>query len=226
MDIYSFELEAALAEPGCAVCRTTQIDERRWMETFIREGNRGAVARKRFLASGGFCPAHVELFAESARDLELSYVIAMLYLGLAERDLSGLQAQRRRRRSWGDWRKGCCQACAERKAIEERKVYFFCENLARGSFRGLYSRSDGLCASHMLAALAEAGARKLRCHDFLLEDWRERLTALRDALAAYDRRRDHRYAKDPAGEEQLAPRRALLHYGGATPRLLSFEIES
>jgi hypothetical protein len=229
VDIYSFELEAALAAPGCPLCRTEAADERRWMESFIREGNRAAGARRRFLASGGFCAEHVSLLAECARGIEQESVITLLYLGLAEQDLARLEQLRqgrRRRRAWSGWRSGGCQACEERSAIADRKVYFFCENLERGSFRRLYARSDGLCASHMLAALAELAGGKLGLQDFLLDDWLARLRALRDGLAACDRRRDHRYALEPAAEEQLAPGRALLHYGGTTPRLLAFQAGS
>ncbi len=219
MDIFTLELEAVLAEAGCPLCRADGIDQRHWMQTFIREGHRDTGVRRRFLASGGFCAAHADLFLEMARGQEKLVVIGLVYRSLVEENLSRLQAltkPRRGRRSKSPLWQGTCPACLERERSAERKSYFFCEVLVGGASRERYARSNGLCAGHLATVLEQAAERKMpRVYEFLLNDWIERLTLLRSGLSEFDRKRDYRFKHEPRGEEQQAPIEALRRYSGS-----------
>jgi hypothetical protein len=224
VDIFTYELEAALAAEGCPLCRSEELDLHRWMGTFVREAHNDAGVRKRFLASRGFCPAHAELLLEIARGRAAIAVVAAVYAGLVDEDLAGLRAIKEKgrgrlgRKAGPHVAMGRCPACLVREHSAERKLYFFCEELAKDSFRRRYARSDGLCAPHFLAALEEAAQRYPDVHELLLEDWLTRLTALRLGLSEFERKRDHRFAHEPRGVEREAPGRALRHYAGAAVR--------
>lgn len=220
MDIFTLELETALAEAGCPLCRVDYIDQRRWMQTFIREGHRDPGVRRRFSASGGFCSAHAELFSEMARQQEKIVVVGVVYRALVDQDLIHLRSLREdargRRRRELRWHSGVCPACFEQERSAESKCFFFCEALADDAFRRRYASSDGLCARHFVSSLEQATERKLPAYEFLIDDWLERLTSLQAGLSEYHRKRDYRYADEPRGEEQQAPIASLRHYAGMT----------
>jgi hypothetical protein len=220
VDIYTFELEAALAQAGCPLCRVDDIDQRRWMQTFIREGHHDAGVIRRFLASGGFCPSHAELFSAMALERDAVVVVGIVYRTLVHEDLHRLGSLRadtyRRRRRRRRRHRGVCPACSERERSAENKSYFFCDALADGAFRRRYATSGGLCARHFVTVLEQAAERKLPAYEFLLDDWITRLASLQAGLAEYHSKRDYRYAQEPRGEEQQAPIAALRHYAGMT----------
>ena len=222
MDIFTFELETALAAEGCPLCRVEALDEQRWMETFVREGHRDAGVRRRFVASRGFCPPHAGLFLEIARKCEALPVVSAAYVRLIDEDLARLQGITRRVRG-SRWRMvrarrqpGGCPACRARERSAERKRFFFCEALADVSFRSRYAASSGLCALHFSGAIKEASRHYPAVTELLLDDWLRRLTALRSGLSEFERKRDHRYRHEPRGREQQAPIEALRHYAGTT----------
>ena len=52
---------------------------------------------------------------------------------------------------------------------------------------------------------------------FLLSDRRRRLERLALGLAEYDRKRDHRYAREPKGDEQRSITDVVRLYAGEDP---------
>jgi len=222
VDIFTFELEAALAAEGCPLCRAEALDERRWMETFVREGYRDPGVRRRFLAGRGFCPTHAELFLEMAREGAAIAVISAVCARLVDEDIARLQDVKRQVR--GRLRRlarsrrplGACPACRARERSAERKRYFFCGAFADDSFQSRYAASSGLCAPHFSGAIEEAAQRFPAVCELLLDDWLRRLTALRSGLSEFERKRDYRYRHEPRGRERQAPIEALRHYAGTT----------
>ena len=222
MDLFTYDIQAALSTAECALCSADRVDELRWMETFIREGHRDPGALRRFVSGGGFCFQHGELFADLAEKRDALPVVARVYKSLVDDDITRLRAEqdaahrRRDSRIWAGWRRSGCTACSSRKSGAARKLYFFCEALTDDAFRHAYSRSRGLCAPHLLAAVAQAGAQRSTEREFLLADWMRRTAQLQRSLAEYDRSRDYRQAHEPRGTEQGAPLQALRHYSGAS----------
>ena len=222
MDIFTDELEAALAGDGCPLCRVDEIDQRRWMETFVREAHNDAGVREQFQASKGFCPLHAGLFSLVAHEHAALAVVATVYAVVIDEDLRRLWSLREQirhrigRKPRAQAALATCPACLRREASTERKVYFFCRALDDESFRSRYALSAGLCASHFSTALKEAEQRHASAYGLLLDDWIRRLAALRRGMSEFDRKRDHRFAHEPRGEEQDAPLAALRHYAGTT----------
>ena len=220
-DIFSYDLIQALALPGCALCRALEEDERRWMDSFWREGKQSPEARKRFFEAGGFCRRHAWLLHRLLADEGSGAAIADLYGQLATYDLRSLEnvredLNRRRRRAEPILRRRRrCPACAFRGEALERKAHFLVEALSEEEIRTRYRRSDGLCLPHLARTLDDALADgDERGAGFLLDDWRDRLGQLRSGLAEYDRKRDYRYVSEPKGAEQRSWTEVIRRYVG------------
>jgi hypothetical protein len=221
-DIFSYDIVEALRRSGCPLCRVEAIDDRRWMNSFWREGKQDSGSRRRFDAAGGFCRHHAWLLHRLVAAAAAGSAIADVYGSLAERDIAWLDELRaslgrgpRRRRAAALGRRGRCPACVATKDAAERKVHFFVELLGDAAVRPHYESSDGVCFVHLARAVEHA----LENDDgdvarFLLDDWRKRLVHIRDQLAEFDRRRDHRYAAEPKGEEQRSWTEVIRRYVG------------
>jgi hypothetical protein len=81
--------------------------------------------------------------------------------------------------------------------------------------RPLYESSEGLCFGHLARAVEHAlDSDEEDIARLLLDDCRERLVRVRDQLAEFDRKRDHRYAAEPKGEEQRSWTEVIRRYVG------------
>jgi Family of unknown function (DUF6062) len=205
-DIFSFELVDALASGECSLCYTIAADERRWLDEFWREGRRDSSARRDFFAGGGFCPRHAWILHELIKEAGDGAAIADVYGSLADRDLLDLgsgakrMTGRRRARSGRQLRRvDRCAACVAAAEAEDRKAHFLVELLtANSEARDLYLGSAGLCLLHLPTVLKTTrGDSELQ--QFLLGDFRRRLSEVRERLSTFDRSRDHRFA-DQADE--------------------------
>jgi hypothetical protein len=221
-DIFTDDLQAALAASGCPICRVVADAVERWMDSFWREGRNDREARGAFFAAGGFCREHALLLEGIAQGTRGGAAIADVYRWLAKRDIELLAAaskqvgggHRRRRLQLERHRR--CPACEETKSATERKLSFLVDALRSARTRERYTSSDGLCVPHLLKAAAEAAADNPDVGRFLLDDGRHRLANLRAQLDEFDRKRDHRFRDEPKGTERLAPAQAIRRYvGGA-----------
>jgi hypothetical protein len=219
-DIFTDELQAALAAPGCPICRVVTAGERLWMDSFWREGKNDRDARAAFFAAGGFCREHALLLQSLARDTRGGAAVADLYRWLAKYDIELLarasqelgHARRRRRLQLA--RRRVCPACEEAADATERKLSFLIDVLGTARAKERYAASDGLCLPHLLQAAAQAATEQPEISRFLLDDGRHRLANLRAQLDEFDRKRDHRFRDEPKGTEQLAPAQAIRRYAG------------
>lgn len=197
-DVFGFDLVDGLASGRCPVCHALAADERRWLDSFWREGRRDPATRRRFFAAGGFCSRHAWLLHDLVVDAGASAAVADAYGALAERDMAELAAPiaaRGRPRTRGLLRRtGECPACVAAADALERKTHFFRELLGNSAGRERYERSAALCLPHLRSAIAAAG-REDETSVYLLHDWRRRLDAVREQLADVDRWRD-----DPCSE--------------------------
>ncbi len=221
-DIFSYDIAEALALSGCPLCRALAVDDRRWMDSFWREGKQGADAGQRFFAAGGFCRHHGWLLHRLVAAEGTGAAIADLYGWLADYDLRwlgqvrrSLPERRRGRRATALTRRGRCPACRASDESVERKVAFFVEVLGEQAVRERYSRSEGLCFTHLAAVVEQALADEdLEAGLFLIDDWRLRLREVRAELAEYDRKRDYRYAHEPKAREQRSWTEVIRRYVG------------
>jgi Family of unknown function (DUF6062) len=234
VDIFTYEIETALQGEGCPLCRAVTLDERRWMETFVREGHRDPGARRAYLSSGGFCSGHAQLFWAVARAHDSVPVVASLSLRLAEQEIA--RSGDRRRAGDGSrlarWlrRPGRqapdCPACVARKLSDERKCHFLCVSLAAEETRARYAASAGLCVPHFRLVMTEAALHHPDVAAMLSVDQLRRLRNLRVQLREFDRKLDHRYRREPPGTEQQAPREALVRFAGRPVVRDAFTVDS
>ncbi|SRR6266540_221826 len=217
-DIFTDELAAALRLPGCPVCRVAAADERRWMETWWREGRNAKDGRQRFYDGGGFCRRHGWLLHGICLDRGSGAAVAAVYGALADRDLVVLertqQAIARPRRRTLLRRPTACAACVAAGEEVERRAYFLVQLLRAGGAQARYADSDGLCFAHLTNAVDAAIEAEPEIASFLVGDWRRRLTSVREQLAEFDRKRDHRYADEPKGREQESWTKVIALYVG------------
>jgi hypothetical protein len=215
-DIFSFELADGLASGVCPLCYALEVDIRRWLGAFWREGRQNPETRKQFFAGGGFCPRHAwQLHASLAE--HSGAAIADLYGRLAERDQTQLddllahhapahKALQRLQRPRE------CAACLWQNDALQRKASFFLDLLATAAGRERYERSRGPCFTHLLALLEAVEDDELAT--YLLADWRRRLEQLRRRLASYDRTRDHRYIAERTADDERSWTDAIQLYAG------------
>jgi hypothetical protein len=221
-DVFSFDLADGLASGQCPLCYAVACDERRWLDSFWREGRQNPDARKRFYAGGGFCRRHAWLLHELVATDGSGAAIADIYGNLAEQDLAtidnvdGSSRDRRKPLHARLQRTAACSACSEEAEAVVRKAYFFLELIATEAGRRRYERSRGVCFTHLLSLLQAAGKDDTAVL-YLLGDWRRRLTELRQRLADFDRKRDHRYADERRDDEQRSWTDIIHHYVGGPP---------
>jgi hypothetical protein len=206
-DIFTDELAGALRLSGCPVCRVAAADEQRWLETWWREGRNSKEGRQRFYDGGGFCTKHAWLLHDVCRRNDSGAAIAAVYGPLVDRDLALLAEIERsivrpRRRGTSLRRAASCSACVAAAEETERRAYFLAELLRSPGARTRYADCDGLCFAHLAAAIGVASRDAPDVARFLLHDWKRRLEAVRQQLAEFDRKRDHRYLDEPKGREQ------------------------
>jgi Family of unknown function (DUF6062) len=219
-DIFGYDIVEGLRRSGCPLCRVEAIDDGRWMGSFWREGKQDANARRHFYAAGGFCRDHAWLLRRLVAAEAAGAAIADVYGSLADRDLAWLDKLRAtlgrsRRRQPTLRRSERCPACVAFVDGSERKVQFFVDLLTEAEVRPHYRSSQGLCFAHLTRAVEHALETELDdVARFLLDDWRERLHAVRAQLAEFDRKRDYRFADEPKGAEQDSWTEVIRRYVG------------
>jgi hypothetical protein len=129
-DIFSYEIVEELRLPACPLCRALAADERRWVDSFWREGKNDAASRRGFLAAGGFCRRHGWLLRELVAAADAGAAIADLDGRLADEDVrrlarlaNGLERGRHRRVRALAWR-GECPACGACENALSRKTQY------------------------------------------------------------------------------------------------------
>jgi Family of unknown function (DUF6062) len=194
------------------------------MASFLREGKASPSARSRFMEAGGFCRRHAWQLHVAARADGTGAGIADLYGQLARRDLelldrlavSGPGKAGRRELERALRRAAHCPMCLNAEATRRRHAAFLCELLDDDIGRAAYEDSDGACFQHLEALVEESLGRVRRGTQarFLIEDWRSRLSALRERLREYDRKRSYTAASEPKGDEQRSWTEVIERYVG------------
>lgn len=223
------DLEDAMAEGGCPVCRLAERTVCRYLTSLLRERVTDVDERGRLRAARGLCNLHAWQLQEGGgalgqaliyRDLVHTLATALVEgAGAGDGAGQGLiarlrgsargRALRLADRLRADAR---CPACAEREETEQLAIGGLLEYLERADFISHYRAADGLCLEHFLAALdgvreeatlGELVAVQLRAH-----------SALRAELDEFIRKHDHRFSDEPIGAEADAWIRAIARVAG------------
>jgi len=198
-----FDLQEALAQPGCAICRLATRDVSRYLQSLLALVN-DVKMRQELRMSGGLCREH----AWQAAALGSRLSVYILWCDLVSAALGGLQHAIPRPRDAGQ---GGCMVC--RRHAKATGIYcdVLVRHLERGGLRGDYAASAGLCVPHLWFAMTRAGAAAKR---FLLETERSNLERLQADLQEVIRKNDYRFHNEPWGPERDAWRRATAKLAG------------
>jgi hypothetical protein len=200
-----FELLEQLSRPGCAVCGRGAASGTRYLEAFRDEFVTDPDVRERLRASFGFCEPHAREFARTGGPL----VVAILYEDLARRADRELESGSRSRK------RASCPACEAAHQQERRSLEVLADFAADPELAEAYRASAGLCREHLLELVRRIPAAE---RERVVAEERERLQGLMAELAEVQRKHDHRFAREPWGEEASAPGRAVEKIAGSRRR--------
>lgn len=217
-----FDLEDALAKPGCLLCRLSTASVLQYFAALGYEQVNDIEARGELRANGGFCQRHAWLFWERSGN---RLGVAIIYrdvlnhtargLGGGGGALTGGLGRRlgrllggRRRSAWETPIARPCTACRYEADAERRYRSTLVEHLGAADVRERYAASDGLCLPHVKRALEAAGGRSEDLA-WLRRDAARRLGGLVGELDEYIRKHDYRFRHEGFGREEDAPRRAV-----------------
>lgn len=205
-------LERALREPGCPICRRVRETEERWIWNVLYELSGDPEVHERFASSLGLCRAHAALMAQvvDTRELLTPTGVARLYATAVSQALQTLAELSRRRKTVA---REECPLCLVAKEAEERQGWFLGRLLGEPTFWTLYKRSDGLCLPHFLLTWAQTPAQ---IRPALLADFRERLKPLLQRLQGFQRKERFDVDEPPTLEELSSWREALWRLAGMT----------
>lgn len=220
-------LAAACGQPGCPVCRCVADASRRYLQALLHEQVTDVETRRRLRGAGGFCAGHAWMLEALPGAAFGAAILHEDLLRLAIERFEHQGAAATSPRGWlarvtGEARApagadpradpGACLACADAAGAEARTLDAMLELAAAGRLETAYGPSDGVCVPHMTAALERGrqrpGATPLL--DATLPKWK----ALREALARFVAKHDHRNREPVAPVEARALRRALVTLRG------------
>jgi hypothetical protein len=141
----------ALGRPGCALCSLAARTRWRRLDALAYESVNDIALRAKLRAALGFCNRHAWYFVETVR--------AVLGTAIIYRDV--LHAVQRRAADAASpdpfAPAGPCLGCvAERDAVDDA-IQTIAEAVDAADLRAAFRASEGLCAPHLLRALARAG---------------------------------------------------------------------
>lgn len=221
-------LRAAVAKPGCALCRVEREAVQRYLDGFMYEDVTDVDLRARMRAAHGFCREH----AAQAILVRDSLGLAIIYqdiLSTARKDISETAAAPRlaapaflRRDTPAPGQRLAqrvtshrpCPACAVREEMAQPALSTLAASLVDPQIGPLFQQSDGLCLPHFgqVAALVPSQAALAA----LVERQDKVMDALVNELAEFIRKHDYRFTKEQMATEIDSWRRAMELVVGGT----------
>jgi hypothetical protein len=220
----AMRLLEACGQPGCPVCRCVTQDGRQHLDALLYEQVTDVETRRRLRGSGGFCNWHTWMLLEIHGSRSGAAIIYADLLGrLVEsvrrdavtpaRTRSWLRTALPRSRFWRRLPRQTCPVCEDAAAAERRYLEGMLEGSADAELQLAYARSDGLCGPHMLQAAALAAEPPGR--SWLAERTAAKWSRLRDDLARFVAKHDHRNREPFTAAEAAACERAFEVLSGA-----------
>ena len=220
-DSTRWDLEHALSQAGCAICRLTQKGIARVVDGLLYESVNDPDVRRRSAQALGFCNRH----AWQMRSVHGS-ALGMAFLN---RDaLNQWQAQLeqaresrgrgtlerfRKQAAHANHAKGKCLLCERQHEIEQRYAETLNAAIADDTFRDALRQSAGLCLPHFAQACELA--TRVETLETLLEIQMEINARLIGELDEFIRKNDYRFMAEGFGAEGDSWIRAIERLAGA-----------
>ncbi|HBR34114.1 MAG TPA: hypothetical protein DD734_05745 [Firmicutes bacterium] len=211
-DSVTYNLEQALTEEGCPVCRCLTTMTRRYLENLLYEFVNDPRTRDRLRASAGFCREHAWTLQQMGDPLAHSIIYADLIDGFCQELRKTTNASRRSIPIFHPEKAEACPVCREETETEERYVVGLVKALHQKAFRQKYRQGGSLCLPHFRAAYGRA--RDGEVQDLLVEVELDYLSHLSGELQEFIRKSDYRYAGELPGTERDAWIRAVQLWVG------------
>jgi len=214
------DLVAALAKPGCAICRMAREAVHRYLDGLLYENVNDVGTRARLRAAHGFCHVH----AWQAAALRDAFGMAIIYRdvvgSLGEELQSATDSPRlrssgllRREPRPGQFlarrlaARRPCPACSVQDEVTDATLGSLVRNLNDPEMERAFSSSSGLCLPHLRRALALA--EDSASIEMLVRVQRAALARLEGELSEFIRKHDYRFAAEEWGPERDSWRRAI-----------------
>ena len=229
-------LKNALVEPGCPICRVSDLSAERYIKQLLWESVNDGETRSRIIDSLGYCPEHTRLLALT----EKNKFGDLLGTNIIYEHLSQVVGQRLRvahqppriiawfRRLAGKnsipiadlTPRGHCRVCqlAEESAMHVLSTLM--EELENGSEMMIerYSSSDGLCLPHLRISINQLSREYPSAGEFLRQDALIRLNKWQERMSEYIRKKAWEYRHEPfLPEEKSAWQETLAFFTGYPP---------
>ncbi len=218
-----FELEEALRQQGCAVCRLVERAGRSYLEYVLYDLVNDLDVQKEFRASLGLCASHAQGMLEKGDGLG----VAILYRAAVRELLGRLSKTPDAPRSQAFLPKffgrsarvdpvipepgeGCMVCVAEGEA-ERRYLQLLLEGAKDGSLGDLVGGSGSVCVRHLSRASAVAGGW---LPPALIDATREVFEDLESDLGRYVQHSDYRFRDEPWGKERDSWKRVVAQMLG------------
>jgi hypothetical protein len=206
-----FNLQEALPQPGCAICRLGHAVEVKYIEDVLYSKTTAIETRAEWRASRGLCPAHARQLDQIGHALGVSLFYQDILLTVREllEKPSRQQASPRRKKALAGTLSPQieCPACAYRDSLEAVYIEVWLDHILERAFLESVQAADPLCLPHLRQAILQApdAERLERLRQVQLAHW-ETLIA---ELAEFVRKNDYRFQHEPVGHEGTAWLRAV-----------------
>ncbi|MCS7350902.1 DUF6062 family protein [Thermoflexus sp.] len=236
-------LQHAMREPGCPICRLQREAEKRYLDNLLWENVNDPATREQWAAGLGFCARHAwQLQRLEAQRYGDGLGNALLYEDLLQRVILALEAlaqeavgdppllHQRLARSFkrsflphanasdplpGLQGRQRCRVCRLGEDTAQAYGEWLIEGLGEADVRASYEASDGLCLPHLRMALGRARVRAPEVFGWLAGDAARRLQRLLGDLREYIRKHDWNYRDETMRpEERQAWIRAVAFFTG------------
>lgn len=214
-DVLQDDLQDALKQQGCALCRISYHSVARMLELVLYDQVNDADVRKHVREGLGYCNRHAWQMREmrgSALGMTFLYRDALLQMEEQIRAAKKSNARTRFDKMHvqiaGALTPGKeCYACKQQREIERRYLSSFVRLLADASFAEKFAASDGLCRVHLQSAVE--GASNPAALETLVSAQHAIHQRLLVELNEFIRKNDYRFAGEGFGREGDAWIRAM-----------------
>lgn len=218
------QIDEALKQPGCAVCRLTATAVRKSAQGFLYENTLNPQVREPVLKSRGFCAEHTRLLAaiELSTDgsaLGLNYIYEQLSHIVAEELTQPMNTKKPSLLRKKTDPLPPCPFCELADESTRNYLSALFEELEKETSptRPIYAKSNGLCYGHLRAGLNELGSSFPHAAAFLVEGTRDRLLTGSTRMQEYIRKHDWHYRDEKVSPEEATAWRAALAFFTGLP---------
>jgi Family of unknown function (DUF6062) len=210
---------AALAKPGCALCRLERDHLQRYLDGFMYEDVTDVDLRAKMRDAQGFCREHAaqairvrdslglaiiyqDILSSVDKEMKRAGVQPLAARGMLRRKAAAGQSVARRITA-----QRSCPACAVRDEITEVCLRTLVASVHDNEIGATFQASDGLCLPHLRQALVLASNSSVV--DALVSRQSQVISRLNSELAEFIRKHDHRFRHEQMCGEKDSWKRAI-----------------